>query len=95
MRPAGGLNSLKFPDRFYTGFTEKLDKRLTDHNSGKKSHTAKYRPWRIKTAIAFTDRQKVLIFESYLKTPSGQALAKTRRQKYCGTNHIFLSEFSK
>ncbi len=65
-------------DRFYIGFTENIDNRLMDHNSGKNPHTAKYKPWRIKTAIAFTDRQKALDFERYLKSPSGRAFAKKR-----------------
>ena len=65
-------------DRFYIGFTENIENRLKDHNSGKNTHTSKYKPWRIKTAIAFTDRQKALYFESYLKTKSGRAFAKKR-----------------
>jgi len=65
-------------DRFYTGFTEDLDSRLKSHNSGESHHTLKYRPWRIKTAIAFSDRQKALDFERYLKTPSGRAFSKKR-----------------
>ena len=63
---------------FYTGFTEDLDSRLIHHNSGGDPHTAKYRPWRIKTAIAFTDREQALAFERYLKSPSGRAFAKKR-----------------
>jgi hypothetical protein len=31
------------------------------------AHTAKFRPWRIKTAIAFRDRAKAAAFEIYLK----------------------------
>jgi predicted GIY-YIG superfamily endonuclease len=48
------------------------------HNQGNTSHTLKYKPWRLKTAIAFTDRQKALDFEVYLKSPSGRAFAKKR-----------------
>jgi putative endonuclease len=48
------------------------------HNQGKNSHTSKYKPWRLKTAIAFTDRQKALDFEAYLKSPSGRAFAEKR-----------------
>ncbi len=33
---------------------------------------------KIKTAIAFTDKQKALDFERYLKTSSGRAFAKKR-----------------
>ena len=65
-------------DRFYIGFTENIENRLKDHNSGKDPHTSKYKPWRIKTAIAFTDRQKALDFERYLKTKSGRAFTKKR-----------------
>ena len=64
--------------RFYTGFSEDLENRLKSHKAGKDLHTAKYRPWRIKTAIAFTDRNKALEFERYLKSPSGRAFAKKR-----------------
>ena len=72
------LQSKIVPDRFYTGFTENIENRLKDHNSGKNPHTSKYRPWHIKTAIAFTDRQKALDFERYLKPKSGRAFAKKR-----------------
>jgi predicted GIY-YIG superfamily endonuclease len=41
-------------------------------------YTAKYKPWRIKTAIAFTDRNKAFEFERYLKSPSGREFAKKR-----------------
>jgi putative endonuclease len=70
------IQSLKDPNRFYTGFSEELDARLKAHNQGKDSHTAKHKPWKIKTAIAFTDRDKALNFERYLKSPSGRAFAK-------------------
>ena len=72
------LQSKIATDRFYTGFTQDLENRLKDHNSGKDPHTSKYRPWLIKTAIAFTNRQKALDFERYLKTQSGRAFAKKR-----------------
>ena len=64
--------------RFYTGFTENLDSRLKSHNAGGCDHTSKYKPWRVKTAIAFHDWQKALDFEKYLKSPSGRAFAKKR-----------------
>jgi len=72
------LQSLKVPERFYVGFTEDLDSRIKSHNQGHNPHTARYKPWRIKTAIAFSDRQKALDFEEYLKGPSGRAFAKKR-----------------
>lgn len=72
------LQSESDRNRFYVGFTHNLKTRLKEHNSGKNPHTAKAKPWKIKTAIAFDDRQKVLDFERYLKTASGRALAKKR-----------------
>ena len=72
------LRSQSNPPHFYTGLTEDLDSRLSHHNSGGDPHTAKHRPWRIKTAIAFTDREQALAFERYLKSPSGRAFAKKR-----------------
>jgi predicted GIY-YIG superfamily endonuclease len=72
------LQSEKEPEHFYTGFTEDLDDRLNAHNSGQVPHTSKHRPWHIKTAVAFTNRQKALDFERYLKSPSGRAFAMKR-----------------
>jgi hypothetical protein len=34
--------------------------------------------WRLKTYVAFSDRQKAVEFEKYLKSPSGRAFAKKR-----------------
>jgi predicted GIY-YIG superfamily endonuclease len=62
--------------RFYMGRTEDLRARLARHNAGKVPHTAKYRPWQIKTAIAFTDEEPAIEFELYLKSASGRAFAK-------------------
>jgi putative endonuclease len=65
-------------ERFYVGLTDDLHARLSRHNAGEVLHTSKYRPWRIKTAIAFRDRERAARFEHYLKTASGRAFAKKR-----------------
>ena len=72
------LQSQPDPEHFYVGLTDDLRDRLRRHNAGEVAHTSKFRPWRIKTAIAFTDRTRALQFERYLKTPSGRAFAKKR-----------------
>jgi predicted GIY-YIG superfamily endonuclease len=72
------LQSEKNQNRYYIGFTEDLESRLKAHNSGHCRHTSNFTPWRIKTAIAFTDHKKAMNFESYLKSPSGRAFAKKR-----------------
>ena len=63
---------------FYVGNTENLRTRIEKHNAGEVPHTAKFRPWTIKTAIAFSDKAQAFHFETYLKTASGRAFAKKR-----------------
>ena len=70
------LQSEKFPKHYYTGYTEDLDSRIKKHNAGQVSHTSEYKPQEIKTAVAFTEPQKAMDFERYLKSPSGRAFAK-------------------
>jgi len=72
------LEFLAEPGRFYSGLTEDLSARLKVHNNGDISHTAKYAPWRIKSAVAFRDHPRASAFERYLKTASGRAFAKKR-----------------
>lgn len=72
------LQSVTEGDHFYTGITDDLKARLSMHNSGAVTHTSKYRPWRIRTYIAFTDEDRALAFEKYLKSGSGRAFAKAR-----------------
>lgn len=71
------LESVERTERFYVGLTNDLASRLGRHNAGGVPHTAKFLPWRIKTAIAFRDRAKAVAFETYLKSASGRALAKS------------------
>lgn len=61
---------------YYTGCTEDLKVRLQKHNEGGVSHTAKFKPWRIETAIAFSAKGKAYAFEAYLKTHCGRSFAK-------------------
>jgi putative endonuclease len=72
------LQSEADPDRFYAGATTDLRDRVKRHNAGEMSHTSKFRPWRLKTYLAFTARDQAFAFEHYLKTASGRAFAKKR-----------------
>jgi putative endonuclease len=72
------LRSISDPEHYYVGITGDLRARLKKHNAGEVPHTAKNRPWTIKTYIAFTDEQQAVAFEKYLKSPSGRAFAKKR-----------------
>jgi len=70
------LESERDRHHFYIGRTDDLRERLTKHNAGGVPHTSKFRPWRIKTAVAFTNEQRANEFERYLKSGSGRAFAK-------------------
>jgi len=64
------------PERHYVGSTADLKARLTAHNAGKVSHTSKHKPWRIETAIGFSDKSKATAFERYLKSGSGREFTR-------------------
>jgi predicted GIY-YIG superfamily endonuclease len=70
------LQSLADSQHFYTGIIDDLKSRLSAHNSGGVTHTSKFRPWRVKSYIAFTDEDRAFAFEKYLKSGSGRAFAK-------------------
>ena len=72
------IESDKTPGERYVGLSNDLKSRLAEHNSGKSAHTSKYRPWRLVTYVAFTDRRKAELFERYLKSGSGHAFANRR-----------------
>jgi putative endonuclease len=69
------IRSIEFPEQEYTGATADLKRRISDHNAGKSTHTAKFKPWKY---CAFPDKFKALEFEKYLKSHSGRAFAKKR-----------------
>jgi len=72
------LESINFPNESYVGLTDDLHVRFSAHNAGHSPHTAKFRPWRLVSYVAFTDEQKAIAFERYLKSGSGRAFAKKR-----------------
>jgi putative endonuclease len=72
------IRSVAFPDQEYVGATADLKQRLTDHNAGRSSHTAKYMPWTLIWYCAFPDKHMALAFEAYLKSHSGRAFTKKR-----------------
>jgi len=65
-------------DIIRSGATADLKRRLPEHNAGKSTHTAKFKPWELIWCCAFPDKYKALEFEKYLKSHSGRAFAKKR-----------------
>ena len=72
------LKSLNNKSQKYVGYTSDLEERLLQHNYGKSEHTARYKPWELVTAIQFTNKEKAIEFEQYLKSQSGRAFAEKR-----------------
>jgi len=70
------LVSTADPSIHYTAVTRNLSARLYDHNRGNCPHSAKYKPWKVEMAIAFTSEAKARAFEKYLKTGSGREFAR-------------------
>ena len=52
------LRSIGWQGQLYVGSTTDLAARLIAHNQGKSPHTAKCRPWRIETYVAFWDEDR-------------------------------------
>ena len=75
------LKSLSRPEKFYSGMTNNLDRRLDEHNSPQNNgHTKRYQPWQIWTYTAFQCKKTAENFEIYLKTQAGRRFQKRRLQ---------------
>jgi len=72
------LQSLVYHNQFYVGSTINIEQHLSEHNSGKSTHTAKFKPWQLLVFIAFNEKSKAAGFEKYLKTSAGKAFANKR-----------------
>ena len=70
------LRSVRDPSRPYIGLTSDVPSRVADHNAGRCTHTARYRPWHLHVSIELPDEQRAVAFERYLKSGSGRAFAK-------------------
>ncbi len=62
-------------DRYYTGCTSNLEKRLQRHRRGEVISTKSRLPISLVTYIAFKDKYKAYNFEKYLKSGSGRAFS--------------------
>ena len=60
------LQSLK-NGRYYVGSTNDLERRLSEHNSGKCKYTSKTGPWKLEFSQKFTNLSVVRKVEFWLK----------------------------
>ena len=72
------IQSVRFPEHGYAGFTKDLRNRLRQHHAGQNPSAAPYRPWRVVLYAAFETEETARAFEQYLKTGSGKAFAGKR-----------------
>ncbi|MGZ5933947.1 MAG: GIY-YIG nuclease family protein [Rhizomicrobium sp.] len=72
------LRSVDHPGQVYSGLTDDLRKRLKVHNAGGSPHTSKFKPWKLVAYVAFSDADKAVAFERYLKSGTGRAFAAKR-----------------
>ena len=72
------IQSIPYPEQKYIGLTSNVKQRLKAHNEGGSPHTAKFKPWKLVTYVAFSEESNALDFEKYLKSGSGRAFANRR-----------------
>ena len=62
--------------RIYVGFTQDLEIRFKEHNTGKTKSTKGYRPWNLIYSEEVAERQQARSREKYLKSGVGKAFLK-------------------
>lgn len=63
---------------YYTGCTNKIDRRLEEHRNGKVSYTKDKLPLTLSWYCAFPEKHIAFQFEKYLKSGSGIAFRNKR-----------------
>jgi putative endonuclease len=56
----------------YTGITDNLERRLTQHNAGYHTYTKRWKPWEIVYNEVLNDRDEARSREKYLKSAAGR-----------------------
>lgn len=74
------LKSLKYP-KFYTGYTDNLEKRLQSHNAGKNTYTKRYIPWSLVYSESFETKEEAIRREKYFKSAAGRKWLKKHVNK--------------
>ncbi len=63
-------------EKFYTGYTENLDKRLMEHNEGLNYYSKRYIPWNIIYFETFKLKEEAIRREKYFKIAAGRKWLK-------------------
>jgi len=62
--------------KFYTGYTDNLERRLSDHNNGRGIYSSRYIPWKIVYQEVFNEKESAISREKYLKSAAGRRWLK-------------------
>ena len=65
------LNSISH-NKFYTGHTDNLKKRLREHNSGQGTYSNRYMPWEVTYSERFNTLEEAIKREKYFKSAAGR-----------------------
>ncbi len=69
------LKSLVY-QKFYTGHTDNLDRRLKQHNNGYTIYSKRYRPWQNVYCEQFNSEEESIKREKYFKSAVGRRWLK-------------------
>jgi putative endonuclease len=69
-------------ERFYTGYTSNLRKRLWQHNNGKSTYTKSGGPWKVIYYEASLDEEDARSREKYLKSGMGKRYLRNRIKRF-------------
>jgi putative endonuclease len=65
-------------EKFYTGKTDNLERRLKEHNDGYTYYSKRYKPWKIVYEEQYVTEQGAVSREKYLKSAAGRRWIKKR-----------------
>ena len=74
------LQSLKYPDKIYIGYTTDLRERFSLHQKGLVQSTKPYRPWKLIFYEAYISKVDAKSREKYFKTAKGKRVLKLMLQ---------------
>ena len=60
----------------YKGYTNDLDRRLAEHNSGKSDYTSRKGPWELVYHESFETKEDAIKREKYFKSSAGRRFIK-------------------
>ncbi len=69
------LKSIKYP-KTYVGITSNVQRRLSEHNSGRTGFSKRYKPWRLLCVEEFPTRVEARAREQYYKSAAGRKAIK-------------------